>query len=67
MSSKEIATSKLAESIATMVTEYVEGGLRMKQDWRPGLARVIELRIARLQPEEPASKPMHCEQVREAK
>ena len=66
MSSKEIAPSKLAESIATMVTAYVEGGLRMKQDWRPGLARIIQLRIARLLPDQPASKPMHCELIREA-
>lgn len=65
-SSEEIA-SRLAESIATMVTEYVEGGLRMRQDWRPGLARIIQLRIARLLTEMPAPKPVQSEQVKEAK
>jgi hypothetical protein len=44
---------RLAESIATMVMEYVEGGLRMNLDWRPGLARIIQSRIARLLPEQP--------------
>jgi hypothetical protein len=44
---------RLADSIATMVMEYIEGGLRMNLDWRSGLARIIQLRIARLLPEKP--------------
>src|SRR5258708_4252738 len=43
-----------AESIASMVTDYVEGGLRMGTDWRRGLAEIIDLRLKRLKEAPPA-------------
>jgi septal ring factor EnvC (AmiA/AmiB activator) len=46
--SKTIASDKAAESIATMVTEWVDGGIKMGTDWRPGLASVIQLRMNRV-------------------
>ena len=37
----------LAASIAQMVTEWVDAGIALGTDWRPGLARIIGLRMAR--------------------
>jgi hypothetical protein len=39
---------RLAGSLAQMVVEYVEGGIRSNQDWRTGLAHIVEARIQRL-------------------
>jgi hypothetical protein len=36
-----------ATSIAQMVTEWVDGGIAMGTDWRPGLASIIGKRLAR--------------------
>lgn len=38
---------EVAQSIAGMVTEWVDGGIRMGTNWRPGLADVIAKRLAR--------------------
>lgn len=37
----------LANSLAEMVTEWVDGGASGGTDWRPGLTSVIEKRLAR--------------------
>ena len=37
----------LADGLAQMVTEWVDGGINGGTDWRPGLADVIERRLAR--------------------
>ena len=37
----------LANSLAEMVQEWVDGGINGGTDWRPGLATVIEKRLAR--------------------
>ncbi len=44
-----IATKDAAASIAQMVTEWVDGGIKGGTDWRPGLAAIIEKRLERLQ------------------
>ncbi len=36
-----------AKSIATMVTEYVEGGIKGETDWRNGLESIIAKRLSR--------------------
>ncbi|WP_159953150.1 DUF551 domain-containing protein [Rhizobium sp. 18065] len=38
-----------AASVAAMVTEYVEGGLKGKTDWRNGLETIIFARLKRLE------------------
>jgi hypothetical protein len=43
-----------AQSIASMVAEWVDGGISMGTDWRPGLADVITKRLARFQAPEGA-------------
>lgn len=37
----------VAESLAQMITEWVDTGIKMGADWRPRLASVIALRLAR--------------------
>lgn len=37
----------VAESLAQMITEWVDTGIKMGTDWRPRLASVIALRLAR--------------------
>jgi hypothetical protein len=47
----EIASGQvtdIAKSLASMVIEWVEGGLRLNTDWRTGLADVIQARLTRL-------------------
>lgn len=39
---------ELAKSLASMITEYVEGGIRSNQDWRNGLDAIILARLNRL-------------------
>lgn len=39
---------KAAKSIAHMVTEYVDGGIKGGTDWRYGLGSIIERRLRRL-------------------
>lgn len=46
--SKKLELDKAAESIATMVTEWVDGGIKMGTDWRSGLASIIQLRLDRV-------------------
>ena len=46
--SKKLEMNKAAESIAGMVIEWVDGGVKMNTDWRTGLANVIQLRLNRL-------------------
>lgn len=43
----------VADSIAQMVTEWVETGIKLGTDWRNGLSGIIEKRLARF----PASPP----------
>jgi hypothetical protein len=43
-----MSNEKIAQSIASMVTEWVEGGIRGGTDWRNGLPSIIEKRLARL-------------------
>ena len=38
----------IASSLANMVAEYVDGGIRSNQDWRSGLSEVIAARLQRL-------------------
>lgn len=40
--------SFIAESLAKMIIQWVDGGTAMGTDWRTGLASVIELRLERL-------------------
>jgi len=40
-----------AESLAQMVVEWVQGGMRMQTDWRNGLADVLQRRLARHAPD----------------
>jgi hypothetical protein len=44
----EAAPHDTAENLAGLVTEWVDGATRAGTDWRPGLARMIRLRLARL-------------------
>jgi hypothetical protein len=46
--SKKLELDKAAESIAGMVIEWVDGGIKMGTDWRPGLASVIQHRLNRV-------------------
>jgi hypothetical protein len=46
-----------AQSLAQMVTEWVDGGLSMGTDWRPGLEAVIAARLQRLR--SPSDKEPH--------
>lgn len=43
-----ISTDDAAKSLAQMVTEWVDGGIKGGTDWRPGLADVIKHRLDRL-------------------
>lgn len=47
MFTKNVKPSPMAESIAHMLIEWIDAGLETGRDWRPGLARLIELRIRR--------------------
>lgn len=50
----------VAESLAQMITEWVDTGIKMGTDWRPGLASVIALRLARypaVERQEPVALP----------
>lgn len=42
-----IDIDKAAESIAQMVTEWVDGGIQMGTNWRPGLHSIIARRLTR--------------------
>lgn len=35
------------QKLAAMITEWVDGGIRMGTDWRPGLANIIARRLSR--------------------
>lgn len=39
---------RLAQSLAQMIIEWVDGGIKMGTDWRPGLASVIARRTTRV-------------------
>lgn len=43
--------SRVAESVASMVTDWVETGIKMGTDWRNGLPGIIQKRIARFDTE----------------
>lgn len=48
-----MSNEKIAQSIADMVTEWVEGGIRGGTDWRNGLAVIIEKRLDRFKTLQP--------------
>lgn len=73
--SKKLELGNAAESIATMVIEWVDGGIKMGTDWRSGLASVIQLRLDRvdaisqlaaLREELAAEKDRHSRDIDEA-
>lgn len=41
---------RVAKSLASMMTEYVEGGINSNQNWRNGLNEIIHARLRRLMP-----------------
>jgi len=41
-------TEGLGERLAPMIIEYVQGGISSNQDWRTGLAEIIQARVQRL-------------------
>ena len=42
------ATQQVADSLALMVIEWVETGIKLNTNWRNGMANIIALRMARL-------------------
>lgn len=44
----EGSVEAVAKSLAQMVIEYIEGGIRSNQNWRNGLDAIIERRLQRL-------------------
>lgn len=51
-----------AKSLAQMVIEWVDGGIDIGTDWRPGLEAVIAARLTRLRTGNAAKKhPDNCE------
>jgi len=59
-----LANQLVAESIAGMVTEYIETGIQMKTDWRNGLANVIARRLARFDATPPQGMPELNDELR---
>lgn len=51
----EVDDERLAKSLAEMVTEWVDGGIKGDTDWRTGLYSVILARIRRLKAKSPSS------------
>jgi hypothetical protein len=45
----EVSPDPVATSLASMIEEWVDGGIRMGTDWRPGLVGVITRRLKRFQ------------------
>lgn len=64
--SRTIEIDEMADSITSMVIEWVDGGIKMNTDWRTGLARVIQLRLDRLAtPAVERQEPVGCEHRRQ--
>lgn len=55
---RAIDLDRIAISLAKMLTEYVEGGINANQNWRNGLAEIIQARLRRLLPASLALQPM---------
>ena len=50
-------TERQAASLAAMVIDWVDGGLRGGTDWRPGLEGIILARLIRLKNQTSEAKP----------
>ncbi len=54
----------IAENLAAMVVEWVDGGIKAGTDWRPGLAAVIAKRLRRFADDnDPPAKPIDWTQL----